>query len=490
MSSTSLSNETRLRAGALGVPGLVAIATGGVAPEYSILLTGSVVAGIAGGATPAAFLIAGIGMFAFGLVMAGLSRHVSAAGGLYSFARMGLGRDVGYVVGWLYLGIGVVVTPATFISSAFLVQNFFGAVTPNVHWLSSSWVPWAMILTPMVLLAAYFGVQISARLLLVLTALGISAVVLLDLLILAQGGPAGIAWSSLSPFSLHGISIQTFLLAVGLAVTCLAGSEGAVFMAEEAHDARRTVPRAIIGTMTLVVSFYLLTTLAVATGLGTTKTSGWGLLGAGVVSSLSKTYFVSWYGSFLLAIVAIAGVTGALAFTNYLARLVFEWGRDGHLPRALGRAHRTHQTPHIALGAITVVSLLGYVFSYLWKGGSADGGLVAFSWMYTVDAVLIALVYPIVALAGSIVGIRAKAGLVTSIIAPLVVVLLIGISIKAQFFPLPPSPYRSAVLFGLAWTVLGVVIRALIRNRYDSRESFDEEQRALSANPGAPKLPA
>ncbi|GAB4005411.1 APC family permease [Nocardioides ultimimeridianus] len=487
--STTDKAEEQLKAGALGVPGLVAIAAGGVAPEYSILLTGSVVAGIAGGATPAAFVIAAVGMFAFGLVMAGLSRHVSAAGGLYSFARKGLGRDVGYLVGWLYLGIGMVVAPATFISSAFLTQNFFASVAPSQHWLSSSWVPWAIVLTPLVMMAAYFGVQISARLLLVLTALGIASIVLLDLVVLAQGGKDGIAWSSLNPFSLHGVSVQTLLLAVGLAVTCLAGSEGAVFMAEEAHDARRTVPRAIMGTMALVVAFYLLTSLAVTSGLGTAGTSGWGLLGADVVGELSDTYFVSWYGSFLLAIVAIAGITGALAFTNYLARLIFEWGRDGHLPAVVGRTHREHKTPHVALGAIAVICVLGYVASYLWKGGSAEGGLTSFSWMYTVDAVLIALVYPIVALAGAVVGLRTKASYVTSIVAPVLVFLIIGISIKAQFFPLPPSPYRAAVLVGLFWLVAGVVVRATTRGRFAEDEPLDEERLALDATGGPRKLP-
>ncbi|WP_188835737.1 APC family permease [Flexivirga endophytica] len=489
MTTTSNSEEVQLKSGALGVPGLVAIAAGGIAPEYSILLTGSVVAGIAGGATPAAFVIAAIGMFAFGIVMAGLSRHVSAAGGLYSFVRRGLGRDVGYLVGWFYLGIGVVVTPATFISSAFLLQNFFAAAAPDVNWLSSSWVPWAIVLTPIVLFAAYRGVEISARLLLVLAALGVSSVVLFDLIILIKGGKDGIAWSSLSPFSLHGISVGTLLLAVGLAITCLAGSEGAVFMAEEAHDPRRTVPRAIMGTMTLVVVFYVLTSLAVTTGLGTTKTSGWGLLGADVVSGLSKTYLVSWYGTYLLAIVAIAGITGALAFTNYLARLIFEWGRDGHLPRMLGRTHRVHQTPHAALGAIAVMSIIGYACSFVLTGGTAADGLVAFSWMYTVDAVLIALVYPTVAIAGAVVGLRAKAGLLTSIIAPVVTVALIGLSIKSQFFPLPPSPYRGAVLFGLGWIVAGVLVRLATR-RNDTGDDPTGEELALEPDDGIERLPA
>ncbi|MCX4647943.1 MULTISPECIES: hypothetical protein [unclassified Streptomyces] len=50
-----------------------------------------------------------------------------------------------------------------------------------------------------------------------LAALGVSSIVLLDLVIRFQGRKDGATWSSLSPFSLHGISVQTLLLSVGVA---------------------------------------------------------------------------------------------------------------------------------------------------------------------------------------------------------------------------------------------------------------------------------
>lgn len=484
-SAAGTEQQGSLRSGALGVPGLVAVATGGVAPEYSILVVGSVVGGVAGGATPAAFLIACIGMFAFGLVMASLSRHVSAAGGLYSFARKGLGRDMGYMTGWLYLGIAIVITPATFISAAFLVQNFFAAVAPGVTWLSSSWVWWAVILTPVVLVATYFGVQVSVQLLLSLTAIGIAAIAVLDVAVLAQGGAHGIAWSSLSPFSLHGASVSTLLLGVGLAVTAMAGSEGAVFMAEEARDANRTVPRALVGTMSLIVIFYLLTSLAVTSGLGADKTDQWGVLGAGVVQTLSDRFVSHWFGSFLLAVVAVSATTAALAFCNYVARLIFEWGRDRHLPRVFARTHRRYQTPVVAIAALAVISLIGYLASWMWQGGSATGGLNAFSWMYEVDAVLIAFIYPIVAIAGTFVGRRTGANALACYVAPLVVVLLIGISIKAQFVPFPASPFNVAVIVAIVWIVAGIVVRALTRTRANQYDAMGEEQRAFDEAGGA-----
>ncbi|MHA3700690.1 APC family permease [Jatrophihabitans sp. YIM 134969] len=492
MTTTEHDPEPNLRTGALGIVGLTAVAAGGVAPEYSILVVGSVVAGIAGGATPAAFLIAGIGLLGFGVVMASLSRHVAAAGGLYSFARMALGRDVGYITGWLYLGIAVVVAPATFISAAFLMQNFFAAVAPGVTWLSSNWVWWAIIITPLTLFAAYRGVTVSVRLLLTLTAVGIVSILILDIAVLAQGGANGIVWSALSPFNLHGTSVSNLLLAVGLAVTSLAGSEGAVFMAEEARDPHRTVPKAVMITIAGIVVFYLFTSLAFTSGLGTDGTSQWGLLGAGVVQTLADKYVASGFGYFLLAVVAVAGITAGLAFSNYVARLIFEWGRDRHLPRAFALTHHKFQTPYVALIALGVLSAIGFLAGWLWQGGSATGGLTAFSWMYEVDAVLIALIYPIVAIAAAVIGHRTKAGVLVRYVAPLLVVALIGISIKAQFFPFPASPFNIAVISAIGWILAGIIIRAVTRTRHDRNEEFGEEQKAIrdAGGSGEVRLPA
>ncbi|WP_186526362.1 APC family permease [Leekyejoonella antrihumi] len=480
-----------LRAGAMGLPGLIAVAVGGVAPEYSILLVGSVVGGIAGGATPAAFLIASIGMLAFGVVMASLSRHVAAAGGLYSFATKGLGRDVGYLTGWLYLGIGIIITPATFISTAFLIQNFFAAVLPHSSWLSSTWVWWAFILTALVLAAVHFGVRVSVVLLLSLTAIGVVSIVLMDFFILFQGGKSGIAWSALNPFDLHGASVESLLLGVGLAVTCMAGSEGGVFMAEEVRNPRKTVPKGVMGTMGLVVVFYLLTSLAITTGLGVHGTSHWGLLGAGVVQTLANQYMVSWFGSFLILVVALAGITGCLGFTNYMSRLIFEWGRDRHLPVVFARTHARFDTPTLAIVVLGIIGGVGYIISVLWKGGSAAGGLAAFSWMYEVDAVILALVYPIVAIAGAAVGYRTKASPWVTYVAPTLVVILIGISIKAQFFPFPASPLNVAVYAALGWLVCGGVLRFFTRGRTSSSEAFGEEIAAFedAGGPGESRLP-
>src|SRR5919109_3736847 len=118
---------------------------------------------------------------------------------------------------------------------------------------------------------SWLGIQISARILLALTAIGVTLLVILDVIILAKGGAHGWAWSSLAPWSSKGhFGFGFFALGVGIAMTGFSGFETAVFLAEEAHTPRRQVPKAVLGAIALAVVFYIVTTFSIVTGYGIT----------------------------------------------------------------------------------------------------------------------------------------------------------------------------------------------------------------------------
>ncbi|MHB1684548.1 MAG: amino acid permease [Bacilli bacterium] len=48
----------------------------------------------------------------------------------------------------------------------------------------------------------------------------------------------------------------------------------------------------------------------------------------------------------------------SLACHNATTRVMYAMGRDGSLPRALGRTHAKHKTPHIAIRIDLIVALL------------------------------------------------------------------------------------------------------------------------------------
>src|SRR5438067_1490662 len=160
-----------LKANAVGLPGLIAQSLGVTAPELSAIIIAAVVASQALGATPLAFLVAGIGAIALGIVYSRFARYVPHAGGTYAIVRAGLGRDVGFFAGWVLLAVGIIFVPGLLIASAFLLQNFFSLVAGSHPFLFHAWWGWAFLLAAVVFAVSWFGIRISARLLLAVTAI-------------------------------------------------------------------------------------------------------------------------------------------------------------------------------------------------------------------------------------------------------------------------------------------------------------------------------
>src|SRR3954462_6274709 len=163
-----------LRQNAAGLPGLIAQSLGVTAPEISAVVIAAVVASRVGGFTPAAFWVAGIGAIGLALIYGRFARYVPSAGGTYAIVRAGLGRDAGFFAGWTLLAVGIIFVPGLLIAAAFLLQNFFALVAPHAGFFSHAWWGWALILAAAVFVISWLGVQISARILLALTAIGVT----------------------------------------------------------------------------------------------------------------------------------------------------------------------------------------------------------------------------------------------------------------------------------------------------------------------------
>src|SRR5919205_440660 len=390
-----------LRRNAIGLPGLIAQSLGVTAPEISAVVIAAVAATKVGAWTPATFWVAGIGAIGLALVYGRFARYVPSAGGTYAIIRAGLGRDVGFFSGWTLLAVGIIFVPGLLISSAFLLQNFFGLVTPDHPFLSHAWWGWAFLLAGAVFLISWLGIQISARILLALTAIGVTMLLILDLIILAKGGAHGWAWSSLAPWNGKGFGFGFFALGVGIAMTGFSGFETAVFLAEEAHTPKREVPKAVLGAIALAVIFYIVTTLAIVTGYGLDKAgTTWPQESGGAVVSLSVQYAALWFGKVLLLLLAISAFASALGTANFTTRTAFAWGHDGYLPRAFGRTHRRFKSPHVAIAVLALITLVMGIVGLAWQGRTLNDAVTYFSWLLQAGATGIPPVYALVGLAG------------------------------------------------------------------------------------------
>jgi amino acid transporter len=460
--------ERGLRRNAVGLPGLIAQSLGVTAPEISAVVIAAVVASKVGAATPLAFVIAGVGALGLGLIYGRFARYVPNAGGTYAIVRAGLGRDAGFLAGWTVLAVGVVFVPALLIASAFLMQNFFGLVAPRATFLSGNWILWAALGAVLIFALSYFGVQVSARFLLALTSLGVGMLLLFDVLVLAKGGAGGLAWPS---FGFNGVSLGTFALGVGIAMTGFSGFETAVFLAEEAHTPRRQVPTAVIGAVLLAIVFFIVTTFSIVTGYGLDQVAKqWPADSGGAVVGLSAQYVALWFGKLLLLLLAISAIASALGTANFTTRVAFSWGHDGYLPRAFAHTQPRSKSPDVAIGALAVVTVIVFVAGLIWQGSGLDGGLTYFSWLLQAGATGILPVYALVAIAGALHSRRHAGGIVDVVVAPLVALVVVGAAEVSEFYQ-QPAPFKYAPYAMLGWMALGVVMRLATRSRVSETET-------------------
>jgi amino acid transporter len=453
-----------LRRNAVGLPALVAQSLGVTAPEISAVVIASVVASKVAGATPFAFIVAGIGALGLALIYGRFARYVPHAGGTYAIVRAGLGRDAGFFAGWTVLAVGIVFVPALLVAAAFLLQNFFGLVSPkSAIVLHDSWILWAAILGAGVIAVSYFGIQLSAWILLSLTAIGVTMLVIFDILILAKVGADGLAWKSLTP---HGVSLGDLALAVGIAMTGFSGFETAVFLAEEAHTPRRQVPKAVVGAVLAAAAFFVFTTFSIVSGYGLNKVGqAWPTDSGGAVVSLSAQYVSLGFGKVLLLLLAISAFASALGTANFTTRVAFSWGHDGYLPRAFGRTHPKYRSPHVAIAALAVMIAVVFIGGLIWKGSSLEGGLTLFSWLLQAGATGILVVYALVALGGAVHSRRhGSTSVIDRFIAPALALVVVVAAEVSEFYD-QPAPFKYAPYAMLAVMLLGIVVRLMTRAR-------------------------
>jgi amino acid transporter len=465
-----------LRRNAVGLPGLIAQSLGVTAPEISAVVIAAVAASRVGGYAPSAFWVAGIGAIGLALIYGRFARYVPSAGGTYAIIRAGLGRDVGFFGGWTLLAVGIIFVPGLLISSAFLLQNFFGLVEPSHPFFSHAWWGWALLLTAIVAGISYLGIQISARVLLALTAVGVTMLLILDLIILAKGGASGWAWSSLAPWNNHGtFGFGFFALGVGIAMTGFSGFETAVFLAEEAHTPKKQVPKAVLGAIALAVVFYIVTTFSIVTGYGLQAAGQhWPSDSGGAVVGLSIQYAAFWFGKVLLLFLAISAFASALGTANFTTRTAFAWGHDGYLPRAFGRTHPRFKSPDVAIAVLTAITLGVMLAGLLWQGRTINDAVTYFSWLLQVGATGILPVYALVGIAGFVHSRRYDGNLVDMVVAPILAVVVVGVAEVTEFYG-QTGIFRWAPYVMLGWMGLGIVVRLLTRARVEQHERQAEE---------------
>jgi amino acid transporter len=446
----------RLRRGALGLVDIAASTMANIGPAYSFYFGFGLIVTTAGVAGPLTIIAAIIAIAFLGNTLAQFSRAQPSTGGFITFVGKSFG-GTSAVTTALLAGAGYIIA----ISSVLAVSGWFLEYTLNFYFgWNVPWIIWSVLFTAGSMVMMYRGVGVSTKL------AGFFFGFELLVLVIVSGAALvkNASHLSFAPFEWSHLNNGFSGLAPGfpLAVYLFIGWENSAALAEETGNPRRNVPRAVFLSIVLMGVTYLLVAYATISGF---HYNG-GKLAAAPIPFIT----VARSGLAQVVVIAyLAGLTSTLgvliAAVNSQARLIFNAGREGLLPRWIGKVQPTRRTPMNAIyvfvgvagGIIAVWALLHLI------GGNSGSmnGLTFFAEAGTMGTILVLVVYFLANLALPFYYRRyrpAEFSVVKHLILPILGMIAIGIPVYYLARPSPPTPPYN----WFPWVAAGIIVVSVI----------------------------
>ncbi|MET8586823.1 APC family permease [Streptomyces collinus] len=345
-----------LQANVLGTFDTVVMAVAGSAPAYSIAATTAVLFGTVGLAGPAALLYCAIPMLGIALAFSRLSRIDVNAGASYSWVGRTLHPFLGFVSGWaLVVSATLFMVAGSLPAGSMTLALFDDGLAHDTALSTLVGSLWFLVMLGVVLGGARLTVR--AQLLMSGVELGVLALfAVLALLHTHDARPFDWSWLGFSHFD----GLSGFASGALVATFYYWGWDVTSNLSEETRDSRRTTGLAgLIGVGVVFVLFEVFTVAvnAVLTSRQIAEND------ANVLAALGEEIWPGWGGRLLVVSVMLSTVATLETTLIQVTRSLFAMGRDRTMPAALGRVHRTWNTPWVAIVVVGAVALALFIAS-------------------------------------------------------------------------------------------------------------------------------
>jgi amino acid transporter len=298
-----------------------------------------------------------------------LSSRYPQEGGLYVWSKRAFGPFAGFMTGWTYWGSNLPYLPGLLY---FAAANALFIGPASWQSLSSNSVYFLIVSIAGLALAVgmnVVGLNVGKW----LTNIGAIALWLAASALIALGVMSWFRFGSATPITpaalVPSVSAKDVIFWSTIAFA-YAGVESASTMGDEIHDARRTVPRALLAAGFFMTVMYIVGTYCVLLALPKEQVSGLqGIMQA--IQTMAGRAGVPWLPPVLAALVTINALGGVSGWFAATARLPFVAGVDRFLPPAFGALHPRWQTPYVALLVQAVIAAL---FVFLGQTGTSVRG--------------------------------------------------------------------------------------------------------------------
>ncbi len=344
------SKENGLKRGVLTLFDSAVMGVAGVAPAYSIAASTATLFGAVALGGPAALLYCGIAMFGIVWAFNYLGRVETNSGASYSWVRNALHPLLGYIAGWALIVSALIFMVAGSFPAGSITLGLFSTSLANST-LAVTILGSVFFLIMIVAVAA--GVTITTKLQVIMSSIELALLVLFAVLMLIHGHDAhAFSWSWFSPSIFHGSS--GFFAGALVAAFYYWGWDVTANLNEETKAAK--VTPGIGGIIGVLVVFALFEVFTVGSNLILTakdinNNSG------DVLGVLGQIVWPGIGGKLVVIAVILSTVATLETTIIQVTRTMFSMGRDGTLPRALGKVHPKWKTPYIATIIVAIISV-------------------------------------------------------------------------------------------------------------------------------------
>lgn len=328
-----------------------------VSPIVGLYAIIGVQTAVTGGGWFAALVICLLMQLLVATVYAELSSQFPIAGGAYKWARQFYGSTAGHYAGVIYISSTIAMLTTTAYAGGIWFAGFFGSSGDS----GMEKVLWAVVF--LALCTALNLVHVNVFKLTI--KLGVYAEIV---------GSFGIAVLLFLFFRQHSLTelfqhlgtgtapsqTAAFLAALAIAGWAFIGFDACSTTAEETHEPKRAVPRAIffslctVGTVVVFNSASLILAFDHETLIHSSAT-------ADPITPLVANHFGGWIEKPFLAIVMVAFLACGASVVKYTSRIMFSMAREGNMPAALSRVTAS-QTPRNAVLFTVLLAGCGLIF--------------------------------------------------------------------------------------------------------------------------------
>lgn len=427
--------------------------TVGTVVGVGLFTTGANVVGDMGPAVILATFVAMLISIYPALLYAEMGAALPYAGGTYKYASLGIGKPFGMLAGWNFIISLVAVTSGEALAFSFYFKTLFSALGVE---LPISDRTLATIVVIIFIITNVMGVEMTGKLQngFMFFFWGVAIIWFITMIPNVQ-----LPYFLEMPEFIQRETPLGFVAAVSMIWWCFAGFETCCAMGEEIKFPQINIPRALFLAPFIVFAVNAAFQWFLVGIVPTEEISALSTASAPFAEAMTKAGILGFPLILLAAGIAFGGDFSTLnASIAVPPRYLFTMARDGAMPKIFARIHKKYQTPYIA------ILTLGILSAFL---------IASNSMVYIASVSLFADLFYYVIGIGASFGLRKKhpelnrpykaPGIMIG--APVSVIIYIVMITQLE---------REALITGVVWCALGLVVYGVCRRMYKDEENEEE----------------